>query len=85
MKSLKANYGHPFVYKPHNICFEEAHVVCATILIAKILNGGGYSVFYMQYVMISPYKTRSQICLWLWSLKWRVLSIGRSYEPIRKF
>ena len=40
MKSLKAKYGHPFVYIPHNLCLEEAHVVCATTLIAKILNGG---------------------------------------------
>ena len=85
MKSLKAKYGHPFVYKPHNLCLEEAYVVCATTLIAKILNGGGYSVFYMKYVVISPYKNRSQIRLWLRSLKWRFLSIGRSYKPIRKF
>ena len=85
MKSLKAKYGHPFVYKPQNLCLEEAYVVCATTLIAKILNGGGYSVFYMQYVMISPYKTRSQICLWLQSLELRFLSMGRSNEPIRKF
>ena len=56
MKSFKAKYGHPFVYKTHNSSPEEAPVVCATTLIVKFLNGGGYSVFYMQYVMISPYK-----------------------------
>ena len=61
MKTLKAKYGHPFVYKPHNLCLEEAHMVCATSF--KI--GGGYSVFDQDYVVISPYKTRSQICLWL--------------------
>ena len=65
IENMKTKYGHPFVYKPHNLCLEEAHVVCATTLIAKILNDGGYSVFYMQYIVISPYKTRSQICLWL--------------------
>ena len=49
MKSLKAKYGHPFVYKPHNLCLEEAYVVCATTLIENFLNGGGYSVFYMKF------------------------------------
>ena len=51
MKALKAKYGHPFVYKPHNLCLEEVHVICATILIAKILNKGKHSVFHMQYVV----------------------------------
>ena len=85
MKTLKAKYGHPFVYKPHNLCLEEAHMVCATSFKIQILNGGGYSVFDQDYVVISPYKTRSQICLWLRSLGWRFLSMGRSYQPIRKF
>ena len=40
MKSLKAKYGHPFVYKPHNLCLEEAHVVCATTLIVDFLVAG---------------------------------------------
>ena len=35
MKALKARYGHPFVYKPHNLSIEEAHVICATTFIAK--------------------------------------------------
>ena len=85
MKTLKAENGYPFVYKPHDLCLQEAHMVCATTLIAKILNDGGYSVFYMQYVVISPYKTRSQIRLWLRTWEWRFLSMGRSYQPIRKF
>ena len=65
MKTLKAKYGHPFVYKPHDLCLQEAHMVCATSFKIEILNGGGYSVFDLDYVVISPYKTRSQICLWL--------------------
>ena len=40
MKALKGKYGHPFAYKPHNLSLEEAHVICATTLIAKILNKG---------------------------------------------
>ena len=56
MKTLKAKYGHPFVYKPHNLCLEEAHMVCATSFKLQILNGGGYSVFDLEYVVISPYK-----------------------------
>ena len=84
-KALKAKYGHPFVNKPHSLCLEEVHVICATTLIAKILNKGKHSVFHMQYVVISPYKTRSPIRLCLRSLGWRFLSVGRSYQPTKKF
>ena len=45
MKALKAKYGHPFVNKPHNLCLEEAYVICATTLIAKILNKGNILFF----------------------------------------
>ena len=49
------------------------------------MNGGGYSVFDLEYVVISPFKTRSQICLWLWAFELKFLSMGRSYQPIGKF
>ena len=31
-------------------------MVCATTFIIEILNGGAYSVFTLEYVVISPYK-----------------------------
>ena len=45
MKSLKAKYGHPFVYKPHNLCLEEAYVVCATTLIEIFFEWWGIFCF----------------------------------------
>ena len=54
MKTPKAKNGHPFVYKPQHLCLEEAHMVCATTFIIEILNGGAYSVFNLEYVVISP-------------------------------
>ena len=85
MKFLKAKYGHPFVYKPHNLCLDLSPCGLCNHFDSQNYKWWGHYVFYIQYVVISPYKTRSQIRLWLRSLGWRFLSMGCSYQPIRKF
>ena len=70
----------PFVYKPHNICIELSHMVCATTFSMIFIKGDGFCVFDLDYIAaFSPYKTRSQNRLWLRAFEWLFLSIGWPY------
>ena len=39
----------PFVYKPHNICLEVSHMVCATTFSMIFLKADGFCIFDLDY------------------------------------
>ena len=75
----RAKNVYPFVYKPHNICLEVSHMVCATTFSINFFKGGGFSIFDFEYIVIFPYKTRRQNRLCLRPFEWQFLFIGRFY------
>ena len=81
----RAKNVYTFVCKPHNLCLEVSHMVCATTFSMNFFKGGGFSVFDLWYIVFSPYKTRSQNRLWLQPFELQFLSIGRSYQPTGTF
>ena len=48
----------PFVYKPHNICLEVSHMVCATTFSMIFLKGDEFCVFDLDYIVLPPIKLK---------------------------